>query len=52
MIPGFYLVVNVLCAIKGVICLAFTALMWFGAVLITPLGFLFGLGEMSCHDAR
>ena len=45
----FFRIISVLCALIGAVSLALTALMWFGAVCITPLGFLFGLGEMGSY---
>ena len=46
----FYRIIGVLCALIGTMSLIFTALMWLGALLLIPLGFLFDLGEMSNYD--
>lgn len=45
----FYCMLSVLSVSIGSLFLFIAAQMWLGAVLIAPLGFLFGLGEMSSY---
>jgi hypothetical protein len=46
----FFRLVSGLGALLGILVLVFAAKMWLGGVIVTPLGFLFGIGESSSYE--
>lgn len=46
----FFRLMGVLGALLGSLVLVFAAVMWLGGIIVTPLGFLFGIGESSSYE--
>lgn len=45
-----YWVISIILAITGLGSLFMTALLWLGTVILTPLGFLFGISEFVNYE--